>query len=95
MAKVGVGTAVVTKDDRLVLGVRGRTMIAGSGPISARGRSKVHYDITATGPDHDKRFTAEVFVGSDRLGEGTGRTKKEAEQKAAEHAWAALDRKTG
>ena len=42
MAKVGVGTAVVTKDDRLVLGVRGRTMIAGSGPISARGRSKVH-----------------------------------------------------
>lgn len=42
MAKVGVGTAVVTRDDRLVLGVRGRTMIAGSGPTSARGRSKVH-----------------------------------------------------
>ena len=32
-----------------------------------------------------------VFVGDDALGEGTGRTKKEAEQKAAEQAWAALD----
>lgn len=62
---------------------------------ASSGRSKVHYDITATGPDHDKRFTAVVFVGSDRLGEGTGRTKKEAEQKAAEQAWTALNRKTG
>ena len=62
---------------------------------ASRGRPKAHYDITATGPDHDKRFTAVVFVGEDRLGEGVGRTKKEAEQKAAEQAWAALDRKAG
>lgn len=31
LAKVGVGTAVVTSDDRIVLGVRGRTFIAGQG----------------------------------------------------------------
>lgn len=62
---------------------------------ASRGQSKAHYDITATGPDHDKRFTAVVFVGEDPLGEGVGRTKKEAEQKAAEQAWAALDRKVG
>lgn len=62
---------------------------------AARGQPKVRYDISSTGPDHDKRFTAVVFVGEDRLGEGAGRTKKEAEQNAAEQAWAALDRKAG
>jgi len=40
-AKVGVGTLVVTSDDRLVLGVRGRTMIAG-GDERTDGRSAVH-----------------------------------------------------
>lgn len=58
---------------------------------SALARPGVRYAITSTGPDHDKLFSAVVFVGDDALGEGTGRTKKEAEQKAAEQAWAALD----
>lgn len=38
------------------------------------------------GPDHDKVFTAEVYVGDQLLGRGTGRTKKAAEQTAAYHA---------
>ncbi|WP_255583942.1 ribonuclease III [Dietzia sp. ANT_WB102] len=54
-------------------------------------RPKARYEISSTGPDHDKLFSAVVFVGNAALGEGTGRTKKEAEQKAAEQAWAALD----
>ena len=58
-------------------------------------RPKAHYEITSTGPDHDKTFTAVVFVGQERLGQGLGRTKKEAEQKAAEQAWAVLDGKSG
>lgn len=58
---------------------------------SALGRSGVRYAITSTGPDHDKLFAAVVFVGDEALGRGAGRTKKEAEQKAAEQAWAALD----
>ena len=62
---------------------------------SALGRPKARYDITSTGPDHDKTFAAVALVGDDPLGEGVGRTKKEAEQKAAEQAWAALDRATG
>lgn len=41
MAKVGVGTAVVTADDRLVLGVRGRTFVAGRQDASD-GRASVH-----------------------------------------------------
>lgn len=59
---------------------------------SALAGPKARYEITSTGPDHDKLFSAVVFVGDDSLGEGTGRTKKEAEQKAAEQAWTALDR---
>lgn len=35
------------------------------------------------GPDHDKVFTVAVFVNGEQLGQGTGKTKKEAEQKAA------------
>ncbi|MFI8589329.1 MULTISPECIES: ribonuclease III [Dietzia] len=58
---------------------------------ASTGRPRVRYEITSTGPDHDKTFAAVVFVGDESLGEGTGRTKKEAEQKAAEQAWAALD----
>lgn len=62
--------------------------------VASLGRPKALYEITSTGPDHDKTFTAIAFVGEDRLGEGVGRTKKEAEQKAAEQAWAALDGST-
>lgn len=42
------------------------------------------------GPDHDKLFTTEVYVGEQLLGSGTGRTKKAAEQSAAYHAICAL-----
>src|SRR6266540_5935000 len=42
------------------------------------------------GLDHRKEFTATVVVGGDELGTGDGRTKKEAEQKAAEVAWRTL-----
>ena len=48
------------------------------------------YEITSTGPDHDKEFTATVVVAGQSLGVGVGRSKKEAEQKAASSAWAAL-----
>ena len=48
------------------------------------------YEITSTGPDHDKEFTATVIVGGSGLGTGVGRSKKEAEQKAAAAAWTTL-----
>ncbi|GJQ21689.1 MAG: ribonuclease 3 [Bacteroidia bacterium] len=38
------------------------------------------------GPDHDRRFTIEVFVGQERCGVGIGKSKKEAEQAAAARA---------
>ncbi len=49
------------------------------------------YRVTESGPDHAKTFIARAVVGDESLGEGTGRSKKEAEQGAAEHAWAALN----
>ena len=46
--------------------------------------SLIEYKIVSEkGPDHDKEFTAQVFVNSQLKGEGTGKTKKEAEQNAA------------
>ena len=36
---------------------------------------------------------ASAVVGAEVLGHGTGRSKKEAEQRAAEQAWAALDQR--
>jgi ribonuclease-3 len=48
------------------------------------------YRITEDGPDHLKTFTAIAVVAGRELGTGTGRTKKEAEQKAAQLAWRAL-----
>lgn len=48
------------------------------------------YRVNEQGPDHRKEFSASVSVGGRALGQGDGRTKKEAEQKAAEAAWRAL-----
>lgn len=58
---------------------------------SARGLGSPTYLITATGPEHDKRFHATAIVMDVEYGDGDGRTKKEAEQKAAAAAWTALD----
>jgi ribonuclease-3 len=57
---------------------------------AARGMGSPSYLVTATGPDHDKEFTATVVVMNTEYGRGVGRTKKEAELKAAAAAWTAL-----
>jgi len=46
----------------------------------------VYQIISEQGPHHDKIFTAEVTLGGKRLGEGKGKSKKEAEQNAAQVA---------
>ena len=42
--------------------------------------------ISEEGPPHDKRFTFRVFLNSNFLGEGSGKSKREAEQAAAKEA---------
>ncbi len=47
----------------------------------------IRYEICGeSGPEHDKIFEVRVFVGDKNFGEGTGKTKKAAEQKAAYQA---------
>lgn len=58
---------------------------------AARGLGAPTYVVTSTGPDHNKEFTATVVVADVEYGTGVGRTKKEAELKAAAAAWHALD----
>ena len=53
-------------------------------------RSMPDYRVTDTGPDHAKMFFAEVFLGDELLGSGSGRSKKVAEEQAAQQACAAL-----
>ncbi|MFT4011143.1 MAG: ribonuclease III [Nocardioidaceae bacterium] len=53
------------------------------------------YVIEDEGPDHAKVFTAQVQVGDARYGHGTGRSKKEAEQQAAETAYRDIVAKLG
>ena len=48
------------------------------------------YVVSNTGPDHEKEFHARVRVGAEVIGEGWGRSKKLAEQQAAEVAYAHL-----
>ena len=47
----------------------------------------LHYVLTGEeGPDHNKRFMVHACLGSQVIGEGSGRTKKAAEQEAAYRA---------
>jgi len=49
------------------------------------------YHVEESGPDHQKFFRAFVRIGSQTYGQGEGRSKKEAEQQAAEAAWTAIN----
>lgn len=44
------------------------------------------YRVSSEGPDHEKRFLAEVLIEGEPYGSGTGRSKKGAEQEAAAEA---------
>jgi ribonuclease-3 len=48
------------------------------------------YLIDEDGPDHEKTFTARVRVADGVYGLGVGRSKKQAEQQAAQTAYQAL-----
>ena len=55
--------------------------------VQARSLGIPRYSVTQEeGPEHDRRFTVEVTVGSQSWGVGSGRSKKEAEQSAAADA---------
>ena len=53
---------------------------------AAQGRGVPRYMVQGSGPPHQPRFVARVVVEGAELGSGEGRTKKEAEQGAAQQA---------
>jgi ribonuclease-3 len=53
------------------------------------------YVMSATGPDHAKTFTAQASVAGELFPASTGRSKKEAEQLAAETAWRTISARLG
>ncbi len=57
---------------------------------AARRLGAPEYRLTGSGPDHDRSFLAEAQLAGATCGTGTGRSKKEAEQVAARHAYQAL-----
>ena len=61
--------------------------------IQRRSGQILAYELTGeVGPDHDKTFTVRALLNGESIGEGAGRTKKEAEQSAARNALEALNR---
>lgn len=58
--------------------------------VAAGEMGSPRYLIVDDGPDHDKVFTAWVVVDDESVGQGVGRSKKLAEQRAAEAAWTVL-----
>ncbi|MGB6057356.1 MAG: ribonuclease III [Microthrixaceae bacterium] len=51
-----------------------------------------NYVLSDDGPEHDKQFVARVLLRDEEWGNGVGRTKKEAEQAAAHHAYLNLEK---
>jgi ribonuclease III len=55
--------------------------------LLARRHARVSYEVIAeSGPPHRRKFEVAAVVGDERVGEGEGRSKKAAEQAAAEQA---------
>jgi ribonuclease-3 len=84
---------VMADTSRLAAGLDWKTSLQEL--TAALGRGAPEYVLTDTGPDHAKSFSARVLVDGEVHGEGVGRTKKLAELKAAEVAWAGLSAPAG
>jgi ribonuclease-3 len=54
------------------------------------GKGAPEYIVSEDGPDHDKNFTAVAMLSGQVMSEGTGKSKREAEQVAARAAYEAL-----
>ena len=59
--------------------------------MALTGRAPSYRIVSCEGPDHERHFVVEVSVDGRALGEGEGRSRREAETMAAEAALAALD----
>jgi ribonuclease-3 len=54
--------------------------------LARRGELVTYEVVEETGPPHDRTFTVRATIGGTEIGTGTGRSKKDAEQVAAQSA---------
>jgi ribonuclease-3 len=54
---------------------------------AARKLGTIEYRVTGSGPDHARTYVAVLHIGGNPYGEGTGPSKKEAEQESASVSW--------
>ena len=59
--------------------------------VASLGKSTLEYQVTMSGPDHDKSFEATAIVGGMPIAVGNGKSKREAEQAAARSAFTVLE----
>jgi len=79
---------VIARSARLGAGLDWKTSLQELTAVEELGVPEYHVD--ESGPDHQKSFRASVRIGGRTYGEGEGRSKKEAEQQAAEAAWTSI-----
>jgi ribonuclease-3 len=79
---------VIARSARLGAGLDWKTSLQELTAAEILGAPEYH--VEESGPDHQKSFRAFVRIGTQVYGEGEGRSKKEAEQQAAEAAWNAI-----
>ncbi len=62
--------------------------------VQSKGYGTIDYKITSEkGPAHDREFISSVYLDGNKIGQGIGRSKKEAEQEAAQKALVNLEKK--
>ncbi len=79
---------VIARSARLGAGLDWKTSLQELTAAEELGVPEYHVD--ESGPDHQKSFRASVRIAGRTYGEGEGRSKKEAEQQAAETAWTSI-----
>jgi ribonuclease III len=85
--------SVIARSARLGAGLDWKTSLQEL--TASEGLGVPEYHVDESGPDHQKSFRATVKVNGAAYGSGEGRSKKEAEQQAAETAWNAISNGEG
>jgi ribonuclease-3 len=84
--------AAIDSSDALDLGMDAKTALQEL--VAAKGMGAPEYEVTESGPDHNKSFEAVVVVSNEKFEVGEGKSKREAEQAAAKFAYDELSART-
>ena len=84
--------STIDSSDALDLGMDAKTALQEL--AAANGLTAPEYEVTESGPDHNKSFEAVVVVSNEKFEVGEGKSKREAEQAAAKFAYDELSART-